>query len=621
MPLLTYMEVHLYYTLPVLGVLFWLSKPYYTSTDSLKFKFLSLMAFGTASVWDNYIVYHKAWSYCPTCVTAVIGYVPLEEYMFFLIMTLLTVAFTNLVMRWHLHSFFIKPETSVMQSVLVRLVPITALLITAYKAWHLAVPGNPLFYGSCILWYACPVLALLWFGAGEYMMRRPLAVLLSIAVPTLFLCWVDVVAIGAGTWHISLATSTGKFVVPHLPVEEFMFFALINTVLVFGTCAIDRTMAILHLFKSNDSSSNQRPYQHTYQRPDQMSFLRQILQMTWAFCLPDQVLHTETFQDLSVSWDILRQASKSFYTASAVFPGDVRQELGVLYAFCRATDDLCDNEQVSVQARKDQLALTHRFVSELFSQKTSTPTAIDWESYRGQLPESCLSAFKSFTRLRHVLEAGAIRELLDGYKWDLERRTVKTQEDLRYYSACVASSVGEMCTRILLAHADKPTSRRQTQWIIQRARDMGLVLQYTNIARDIVTDSKELGRCYLPQAWLTDKEVALIHDGRARDMGEGRLLALSHRLIHQADALMETASKGIDKLPSHCQGGVRAACNVYASIGTELKSHKHQYPSRAHVGNWKRVQIALLSVHNLYTAPMTTKQGSRQGKMRNLNTI
>lgn len=133
--LLTYMEVHLYYTLPMLGVLSWLSRPYYTSTDSLKFKFLSLVAFTTASVWDNYIVYHKAWSYCPTCVTAVIGYVPLEEYMFFIIMTLLTVAFTNLVMRWHLHSFFIKPETPVMQSVLVRFVPITALLIVAYKAW------------------------------------------------------------------------------------------------------------------------------------------------------------------------------------------------------------------------------------------------------------------------------------------------------------------------------------------------------------------------------------------------------------------------------------------------------------------------------------------------------
>ena len=472
---------------------------------------------------------------------------------------------------------------------------------------YLAVPGKSLFYGSCILWYACPVLALLWFGAGEYMLRRPLAVFVSIALPTLFLCWVDVVAIGAGTWDISLATSTGKFVVPHLPVEEFMFFALINTVLVFGTCAIDRTMAILHLFRKKN------PYQSKYQQTEK-TFLHQIVEMTWAFCLPDQALNTETFKDLSVSWDILRKASKSFYTASAVFPGDIRQELGVLYAFCRATDDLCDDESVSVNERKKQLKLTSQFVSDLFSQKVSAPSAISWEIYSDQLPASCISAFKSFTCLRHVLEVEAIKELLNGYKWDLERRSVLNQDDLRQYSACVASSVGEMCTRIILAHSDKFYTQQETQWIIQRAREMGLVLQYTNIARDIVTDSKKLGRCYLPHDWLSENDIVMIQNGYAREIGEEKLLLLSHRLIQQADELMLIANKGIEKLPSHCQGGVRAACNVYASIGAKLKLHKQQYPSRAHVSNLKRIKIALFSVYNLYNAPTTIKQ-NRQEKM------
>lgn len=133
--MLTYMEVHLYYTLPALGALAWILKPFHSSQDSLKYKFLVLVAFTTASLWDNYIVYHRAWSYCPSCVTAVIGYVPLEEYMFFAIMTLLTVAFTNLVMRWHLHIFFIKPDTSMVQTLLIRLLPVAGLLTTAYKAW------------------------------------------------------------------------------------------------------------------------------------------------------------------------------------------------------------------------------------------------------------------------------------------------------------------------------------------------------------------------------------------------------------------------------------------------------------------------------------------------------
>lgn len=133
--MLTYMEVHLYFTLPVVGLLYFILKPFHSKQDNLKYQFLTTVAVSTASIWDNYIVYHKAWSYCPKCVVAVIGYVPLEEYMFFVIQTLMTVSFSNLVMRWHLPTFYIKPQVSVYQSLFVRFVPIFGLLTIAYKAW------------------------------------------------------------------------------------------------------------------------------------------------------------------------------------------------------------------------------------------------------------------------------------------------------------------------------------------------------------------------------------------------------------------------------------------------------------------------------------------------------
>ncbi|KAG2210269.1 hypothetical protein INT47_003254 [Mucor saturninus] len=598
--MLTYMEVHLYFTLPVVGLLYFILKPFHSKQDNLKYQFLTAVAVTTASLWDNYIVYHKAWSYCPTCVVAVIGYVPLEEYMFFVIQTLMTVSFSNLVMRWHLPTFYIKPQVSVYQSLFVRFIPIFGLLTIAYKAWNVAIPGKSLFYGGCILWYVCPVLALLWYGAGEYILRRPLAVLTSIVVPTIYLCWVDRYAIRAGTWDISLQTSTGKMVVPHLPLEEFMFFALINTVLVFAACAIDRAQAILHLFKTES----------VYKTHTQAPLVQRMSELCWAFCLPDQMLNNETLQDLSISWDILKKASKSFYTASAVFSSYARQDLGILYGFCRATDDLCDDESVSVEKRKEQLNLTRRFVQDIFSQKTNMPV-VDWEFYNRQLPSSCVSAFKTFTRLRHILHVDAIEELLEGYEWDLERKEVRTQDDLYKYSACVASSVGEMCTRILLFH----DYRQSDVWIIARAREMGLVLQLTNIARDIVTDSQELGRCYLPMDWLTDNESSLIAAGKARELGDSRLLQLSKTLIRDAESIMKTANKGIEALPFHCRGGVRAACNVYAAIGHVILKERTHYPTRAHIKSSGRSKIALLSVYDLYKHK-TEAPKSRQGKIR-----
>ncbi|KAG0192763.1 hypothetical protein DFQ28_008007 [Apophysomyces sp. BC1034] len=556
------------------------------------------MAFGTATPWDNYIVYHRAWSYCPNCVVAVIGYIPLEEYMFFVIMTLMTVAFTNLVMRWHLPCFSIVPDAPVFKSMCIRYLPVVAFLGIGAKAWLIAVPETHRFYGACILWYVCPVLGLLWFGAGQYICRRWRGVLISIVVPTAFLCWVDQVAIGAGTWHIALRTSTGLMVARNLPLEEFMFFFAINTVLVFATCAIDRAHAILQLYKIRkvSRSSQAEP------------FLGHLIDLTWAFLQSDQALDPEPLRDLSVTWGILKESSRSFYTASAVFPFNVRQDLGILYGFCRATDDLADNENVPLETRRAQLDSARRFVRELFSQKTNGPI-IHWETY-DNLPPTCLAAFRSFTRLRPVLEVGAIEELLDGYAWDLDRRPVVTEQDLIRYSACVASSVGEMCSRILLLSQDK-SNLSCMRWTIARARDMGLVLQFTNIARDIVTDSQQLSRCYIPQEWLTQNEFDLLQSGGARKIGDARLRQLSLTLVHAANDIYQRASRGILHLPNDSQGGVQAACAVYSAIGNAIQEAEG-YPTRAHIKTWERAWIVFKSVYGSHHQ----RSIPRRGKVR-----
>ncbi|KAI9300497.1 Lycopene beta-cyclase [Cunninghamella echinulata] len=619
--MLTYMEIHLYYTLPMVWLLLTVLKPFHSSQDQVKYIFLIGMAFITASLWDNYIVYHRAWWYCPKCVTAVIGYVPLEEYMFFIIMTMITVPFTNLIMRWQLPTFYLKPTSSSFQSICTRYLPIIGFLVIAKKAWNVAIPNTPLFYGGCILWYVCPVLALLWFGAGEYICRRWKSVMISITIPTLYLCWVDKIAIRAGTWHISEKTSTQIMVVAHLPVEEFLFFFLINVVLVFATCAIDRAYAVLHLYKSNDSRQQQN---NTFFISPIFSFLRTMKDLAWAFCQSDQDLNALPLEDLATTWNILKHGSASFYTASMVFPNQVRQDLGILYGFCRATDDLADNENISITQRQQQLHMVRQFVHDLFLQKSNCSQDIDWACYQQVLPSECLASFRSFVRLRHVLQPEAIHELLDGYVWDLERRPIQHEQDLKTYSACVASSVGEMCTRIILSYrySDKPMEPFIMHDTIEKAREMGLVLQYTNIARDIVTDSQQLGRCYIPLTWLKNNELELIKTRQARRLGDTRLKEWALKLIQEAELCQVRASRGILNLPKNCQGGVRAACAVYCGIGQALKL-ADGYPTRAHVKGFCRALIALSSVYDLPSpSPSSNKlphlatNKYRKGKVR-----
>lgn len=129
------MEVHLYYTLPLLALIMLIHRPFASALTNFKLVFLCVMAFSTASLWDNYIVYHKAWRYCPTCVTAVIGYVPLEEYMFFIIMTVMTVHFTSLFMRWKLPVLFIDPHLSRHAQMVGTFVPCMILLAIGAFFW------------------------------------------------------------------------------------------------------------------------------------------------------------------------------------------------------------------------------------------------------------------------------------------------------------------------------------------------------------------------------------------------------------------------------------------------------------------------------------------------------
>ena len=49
-----------------------------------------LLAFAYTTPWDNYLVFREVWGYPPGRVLATIGYVPVEEYAFFLLQPIMT---------------------------------------------------------------------------------------------------------------------------------------------------------------------------------------------------------------------------------------------------------------------------------------------------------------------------------------------------------------------------------------------------------------------------------------------------------------------------------------------------------------------------------------------------
>lgn len=183
--------------------------------------------------WDNYLVATGVWWYDPTLVTGIVlGWVPLEEYTFFVLQTLM-MGLLILVLAKRLPP----PDQPVTQplghpakrltaTAIVALLWLTAVLILV-MGWR---PGT--YLGLILSWALFPVMIQFAIGA-DILWRYRALVFWSLVPASLYLGWSDSTAIDAGTWVIDPAQSTG-ILIGGLPLEEGLFFLMTNTLIVFG---------------------------------------------------------------------------------------------------------------------------------------------------------------------------------------------------------------------------------------------------------------------------------------------------------------------------------------------------------------------------------------------------
>jgi lycopene cyclase domain-containing protein len=183
------------------------------------------------TAWDNYLVATRVWWYDPELVTGItLGWVPLEEYTFFVLQPILAglwllflarrlvqpLASTELVKGIRLSSTFILA--------LVWLASIVILIAKWQAGTYLALE---------LAWALPPIALQLAFGADILWHFRRL-VFLAIVPLTLYLSAADALAITLGTWTINPEQSLNIFVAGLLPIEELLFFLLTNTLISFG---------------------------------------------------------------------------------------------------------------------------------------------------------------------------------------------------------------------------------------------------------------------------------------------------------------------------------------------------------------------------------------------------
>jgi lycopene cyclase domain-containing protein len=181
--------------------------------------------------WDNYLVATGVWFYNPALVTGLrIGWVPVEEYTFFVLQTILTGLLLLALARR------IRPDGQTLRGALwYRAIP--ALLLGGLwviVAIRFALGWQTGTYLSLILLWALPPIILQFVFGGDVLWRERRYAGLALLLSTAYLSITDSLAIGSGTWTIAPELSLGVFLWGVLPLEEFIFFLVTNSLIVLG---------------------------------------------------------------------------------------------------------------------------------------------------------------------------------------------------------------------------------------------------------------------------------------------------------------------------------------------------------------------------------------------------
>nr|POF14288.1 bifunctional lycopene cyclase/phytoene synthase [Quercus suber] len=617
--------LHLLYTIPPALALSLLYFPLSSKLDLYKVLFLVSIAVLSTIPWDSYLIRTNIWSYPPSAVLGLtLFHIPLEEVFFFVVQTYNTSLLYLLLSKPILHScYLVKEERGTRTATTWRYIKIAGqllLALTIKKATDFIRAEGPLTYLGLILVWAVPFLLLLWSLAYQFLLSLPLtSTLVPIVLPTLYLWVVDTLALRRGTWVISAATKTGWEVWSGLEMEEAIFFLLTNMLIVCGLVAFDNAMAVLNTFPAH--------YHHVSALPSPIMLIRALL-------LPASTYDDDRIVGLKQCVERLRSKSRSFYLASSTFQGRLRIDLIILYSFCRVADDLIDTAATATEAR-EWVAKLKTFLDLSYGAAESKPNGSLVQPRDRNQGAATLFAMREFPQEAQMtllllptqyLGKEPLYELLRGFDMDLTFNApphgaegpIKTEADLTLYSARVAGTVALSCIQLVLHHYGHPGAA-PSQRLLAAGHDMGVALQYINIARDLGVDAR-LGRCYLPPAWLqqeqltpasflagllkhSDNSRAAVDDAVAAVIFAKKVAALRARLLDHAFALYAANVAAIERLPPPARGGMRVAVESYVQIGRELRRRQQDgkpdgkpdapgaLASKATVPAWKRVAV------------------------------
>jgi len=252
--------------------------------------------------------------------------------------------------------------------------------------------------------------------------------------------------------------------------------------------------------------------------------------------------------------------AKSFNWAGFFLPKKMYQKCSSLYDFCRTVDDIADNED-ALNIKKKKLSI---FRNDFINKNI----------------DNLIISNMWGLMIDHEISIKIVEDLFTGVESDLNEKVILSgKKDLLIYSYRVAGTVGLMMAKILNVKGKDS---------MKAAIDLGIAMQLTNIARDVIEDSKN-NRFYIQ------------HD----------FDAISNTLT-LADLFYKSCFSSIREIPFSFRFAILVARRVYRKIGDEiLKTNNiknYDKAGKIYVNNARKVYQTILSLLDLIRLSLTREK-------------
>ena len=249
-----------------------------------------------------------------------------------------------------------------------------------------------------------------------------------------------------------------------------------------------------------------------------------------------------------MSQNFLSIYAKSFNWAGFFLPKRVYQNSSDLYDFCRTLDDIADQD-LDLKTKKN--------IFEQFKNDFQT------KNLENQIIKKIYHLIESFE-----ISPKIILDLFDGVETDLkEKLDFNSDKDLIVYSYRVAGTVGLMMAKILNVNSKNA---------LKAAIDLGIAMQLTNIARDVIEDSKR------NRSYISSNFESII------------------KTLKLADRFYDSSFKSIGEIPLNSRFGILVARRVYREIGNKILNKKnmdnYKNSGKIYVSNFGKINQTLLSI-------------------------